>query len=416
MALNPNIILAGQAPDVIGSMARGQEAGMQAMRGQRENALAGLYQTQGAGILAGDQGALNALAGLSPEAAMAAQSNLLGNQQARLGMDQTRQNMAFDREEMQMKRRAAAEAAKAQVAAMSAADRAAAAQKIETGLRGAIPFFEKGDKAGFAAYVQAQGLDPNQFTIEAFPSAIAEYTGVLDALKTYKEVMTPKQDTISPNERFKVVGNQLYDLGAEGGPKVIGEAPGQEETVFGPDGKPIMMRGPAGSTTKFTEGQSKDNVYVTRAEGALRSLTPIAGALTSVVERGLEYDPTGVVRGAVQSDDFQKATQAGREFLQAILRKDTGAAITSDEEALYGQTYLPQPGDNAAVQAAKAKSRIRAVEAIKSGMSAAQLEATARADAATIAQIAAGAAPPPPAAPSDPAAMSDDDLLKMYGG
>ena len=84
--------------------------------------------------------------------------------------------------------------------------------------------------------------------------------------------------------------------------------------------------------------------------------------------RAAEYDPTGFIRGAVQSDDFQVAKTAGDEFLQAILRKDTGAAITAGEQSLYGVTYLPQPGDNKAQLEYKKGARRRAVEAIKAGL------------------------------------------------
>lgn len=81
----------------------------------------------------------------------------------------------------------------------------------------------------------------------------------------------------------------------------------------------------------------------------------------------LDAVPLGLGRGS-QSDDYQVAKNAGDEFLQAILRKDTGAAITSDEQALYGATYLPQPGDSEAALAQKSEARARALEALKAGM------------------------------------------------
>lgn len=133
----------------------------------------------------------------------------------------------------------------------------------------------------------------------------------------------------------------------------------------------------------FTEGQSKDVVYSTRARGALEVLDPIAGSLTNRGDRAAEYDPTGFARGAVQSDEFQIAKNAGDEFLQAILRKDTGAAITPAEQALYGVTYLPQPGDSPALIESKQQARARAVAAIEGGMSPAQMVAQERALAAS---------------------------------
>ena len=142
-----------------------------------------------------------------------------------------------------------------------------------------------------------------------------------------------------------------------------------------------MVQGPAGAGTAkpFTEGQSKDVVYATRAQGALQVLEPVAETLTSLPSRMAESDPTGIIRGRVQSPEYQIARNAGDEFLQAILRKDTGAAITPGEQALYGVTYLPQPGDGPEVLAAKTTARQRAVAAINAGMSPAQMVAAEKA-------------------------------------
>jgi len=137
-----------------------------------------------------------------------------------------------------------------------------------------------------------------------------------------------------------------------------------------------------GGDFKFTEQQSKDNVYATRAAGALEAFEPVASSLTSFPMRAAEFDPTGVARGAVQSDEFQLAQQSGNEFLQAVLRKDTGAAITPNEMILYGKTYLPQPGDNEKVLAQKSLARKRAVAAIQSGMSPLQILTSEKALAA----------------------------------
>lgn len=408
MALNSGIILAGVAPDVVGSMARGTEAGLGAARAGRENALARLYQTQGDRVLAGDREALNALARLSPDAAMGVQNNMLGMEQTRLGMDatrlgmdQTRQNMAFNREEMEMRRAAAAEAARAAAAQMTAEQRAAAAAEIENGLKGAAPYFQSGDKAGYDRWLSSQGIDPAQYPFEQFPSHAAQLTGVLDTLKSFQD-MAPKE--VTGSDRFKVVGSQLIDLMGEGGPKVVAESAGQTETIYGPGGQPIITRGPS-TGVKFTEAQSKDTVYATRAEGALQKLEPVVNELTSragKVGDALSGVTMGLSREAMQTDSYQVAKNAGDEFLQAILRKDTGAAITEQEQRLYGDTFLPRPGDGEAVLQAKREARQRALSAIQAGMNMDQIAATERAlvDSARITGTAGGEAP---AASSPPA-------------
>lgn len=217
------------------------------------------------------------------------------------------------------------------------------------------------------------------------------------------------------SDRFKVVGDQLVDLGGEGGPKPVdlgapkgpdwrdatpeeagkygaqfgqlntktGEfkpmnPPSNGITITNPDGSTTQIGGPAGGGKPLTESQSKDVGFATRMDGALAILDgtsepgkdPVPGvadALTSRMGRVADMDPTGVLRSA-QTDDFQRARQAGNEFLTGLLRKDSGGAITKEEMDTYGVTYLPQPGDGAAILADKKAARARAVRAIKAGL------------------------------------------------
>lgn len=122
-----------------------------------------------------------------------------------------------------------------------------------------------------------------------------------------------------------------------------------------------------GNIKPMTEGQSKDTVFATKAAGALPNLDKYGNALTSLGERAADALPGGV-GNYVKSEDYQKAEQAGQEFMMAILRKETGAAITDTEMRLYGDLYLPRPGDKPGKLAQKKESRKRALEAIKAGM------------------------------------------------
>ena len=110
--MDAGIILAGQTPDILGAMDRGRMAAESQINLNRQNALAQLFKEQGAGILAGDQNALNALAGMDPNAAMAAQQNLLG-------MQAQKQEMAFSAEKMGMLREESKREAEAALAAQA---------------------------------------------------------------------------------------------------------------------------------------------------------------------------------------------------------------------------------------------------------------------------------------------------------
>lgn len=387
--MDASIILQGRGVDALGSFSRGNALAQQVNQTRDQNALRMLNQTQGPQIMAGDPNALNALARLDPNAAMAAQQNAFAMEQQRAAVKQK-----------------AAEWAQSQRAEVVQAE----AAKTEQLLKGAAYFHAQGDRAGYDAYVRQQGGDPAQYPFEMFPAIAAQAGDVLEVWKTFQP---EKVEAPSMDARYKVVAGTLYDLAAEGGPKAVGQGAMQEEIIMGPDGKPIMVRGGPGTTTKFTEGQSKDNVYATRAEGALAVLDPIADNLASLQDRAANLDPTGVIRGQIQSPDFQVAQQAGQEFLQAILRKDTGAAITADEQALYGETYLPQPGDGPSVLEAKRVARSRALAAMQAGMTVDQIVAVQRGlvDAAKRAE---GGATQQPATSTDLGITEDD--LRYLGG
>lgn len=380
--LDPSIILAGQQPNYLAQLVTGQQAGQartDAIRGNQFNAM---LQQQGPGILAGDQNALNQLAQFDPGAA--------------LGVQQTQQTMRFDREAMEAARKAAADAtAKAIKDEQSASAAAAELEQLKPLYLQGAAIYQSGDMAALDQFLQSSGLAQMGVTTDAFPMFAAQVKGVSEGIELAAKMKPQKTEEIAPSDRYRVVGNTIVDLAAPGGPAPAFEAPGQTETIYGPDGQPIVTRGPS---KPLTEGQSKDNVFVTRAKGALAAFEPVSGALTSLGEQAAQGVP--MVGRYMQSDEFQVAMQAGQEFLAAVLRKDTGAAITPQEMAQYGTIYLPQPGDGAEVLKAKKEARARAIDAIQTGMSLAQIEATDRAIVEGAKRVDAGGGIP--SAPSGP--------------
>lgn len=387
MQMNPGIILAGEPVNALASYMSGQGAAQQRGEWDRQNALAQLYKTQGAGLISGDQTALNALAGLDPQAAMQMQTQ--------------QQSLAMDRERLQMARTAAAREAEAWAMDKDAATVAAERERLATGLKGASYFFAQGDQAGYEAFLKQQGVDPAQFPFEQFPAYAAGAEGVLEALSGF----TPKAPTaadmtsgagagrmwVDPKDPTKGVtaipgygGGETYRPATPEEAARYGAAAGQ----FGPDGRfyPVnppsgmvvrtnpdgtmeMVQGPgagAAGGQKLTEQQSKDLVYYQRATGASQALDNFETALTSYLDRGLGSLP--LVGNTLTSPEFQQGNQAAREWLAAILRKDTGAAITSQEFDIYGPMYIPMPGDSPEVMEQKRVARKRAEDAIRLGL------------------------------------------------
>lgn len=124
---------------------------------------------------------------------------------------------------------------------------------------------------------------------------------------------------------------------------------------------------PGTGKANLTETQSKDVYFGNNADGALPILDNLGTKLTSF--GGSIASDAGRIGNYFKTSDYQQAEQAGRVFINSILRKDSGAAITKEENANYGETYLPRPGDKPAVIAQKAAARRRAVAGLKAGLS-----------------------------------------------
>lgn len=143
---------------------------------------------------------------------------------------------------------------------------------------------------------------------------------------------------------------------------------GKGITVYDPaTGKPMLqVGGKADGGKPLTEAQSKSVIYATRARNALSNLDQRDDQLTSFF--GHMAGKLGAVGNYAQNPEYQQAKQAADEFLAAILRKDTGAAITSQEFDLYGPMFLPMPGDSAEVLDQKKVARQNAILALEAGM------------------------------------------------
>ena len=133
----------------------------------------------------------------------------------------------------------------------------------------------------------------------------------------------------------------------------------------------------AAAAKPFTEGQSKDVGFATRARG----LGNAGPNRKRADQPGVKQRRTGCLwalvagcRATTTKSPRPQATSSCRPFC-----KDTGAAITPGEQALYGETYLPRPGDSDARLKHKAEARQRAIAALEAGMSPAQIVAQEKA-------------------------------------
>lgn len=161
--------------------------------------------------------------------------------------------------------------------------------------------------------------------------------------------------------------------------KAAAEAgPGLTGPVTGPDGKPIAIPpgvDPAtfrkavttdtahGMAGKFTETQGKANQFATRMQHAESTLSKMDGEGASLKGAVLDKVPGG---NYLQSNNYQDYKQAEQEFVTALLRRESGAAIAHHEFDSYGKQFFPRPGDGPEVIAQKRQARWNALNSMKS--------------------------------------------------
>ncbi len=147
---------------------------------------------------------------------------------------------------------------------------------------------------------------------------------------------------------------------------LVNKATGLAREAATLDGKPI---GP--KNKDLTDAQAKAMLFGTRMQESNAILDKLAKDgvdMPSVVKRVAEGTPfVGGALGAaanatVASPNQQKVEQAQRDFINAVLRRESGAVISEPEFDNARKQYFPAVGDSDEVRAQKAANRKRATE------------------------------------------------------
>lgn len=146
------------------------------------------------------------------------------------------------------------------------------------------------------------------------------------------------------------------------------EAPskGMRLTV-NPDGSSSWEIGGEGS---IKDGERNVAEHASMAGFAHKRLTPQAEeVLTNGWQKagGLLLGGVGL-EGYAQTPEYQIAASNAKLFINAIARRQSGATVRPDEWTDYGQMFIPQPGNDAKVIAAKREAREWALKAMQAGL------------------------------------------------
>lgn len=134
-----------------------------------------------------------------------------------------------------------------------------------------------------------------------------------------------------------------------------------------------------------TEFQGKSAAFGLRAEEADKALRNLQGKYSpSAINSKLAVQETPLIGGALGaatnfalSDADQQAEQAQRDFVNAVLRQESGAAIGATEFDNARRQYFPQPGDSEKVIQQKARNRQLSIQGLNSNAGRARMAAPA---------------------------------------
>ena len=154
--------------------------------------------------------------------------------------------------------------------------------------------------------------------------------------------------------------------------------------VLDAQGNPIKGKG-----QPLTESQSNAALFAARAKESQKIINDI-GTDYSVsglnAKRAVEWLPAiGAAANAMLSDKQQSVEQAQRDFINAVLRKESGASIAPAEFQNAQKQYFPQTGDSEAVIKQKNENRKTAIAGLEiaSGNGAKMVEAKQNENKAT---------------------------------
>jgi hypothetical protein len=168
----------------------------------------------------------------------------------------------------------------------------------------------------------------------------------------------------------------------EDGTFLVDTRTGQARPVMGQGGQPLQGGGKPltevqGNAVGFAARAIEANRIATDLEkqgvrntGAIRTALGGVAGMTPFIGEELEQGVRSVFNVAPSflggaSTEQQKVEQARRDFVSAILRPESGAAIGVQEAKNEEKKYFPQAGDSDEVIQQKQQARLKAIEGLK---------------------------------------------------
>lgn len=137
---------------------------------------------------------------------------------------------------------------------------------------------------------------------------------------------------------------------------------GGDSGLLGPGGKaPTAEQSKAaGFAARIKDSSAIIDSLDAKGEGSASYSTAIQKGLNQIPGIGTIGRGIGLIGNSAQSSD-----QAERDFINATLRRESGASISPAEFSNARQQYIPQPGDSKEVREQKRKNRLNVLASLE---------------------------------------------------
>ncbi len=234
------------------------------------------------------------------------------------------------------------------------------------------------DPAGFQQWKQQAALGATKYIEMNKPSYQTRNLGgttdtlALPGLGGAPSVVSSMRNTQSPDSLASQAtqrrGQDLVDARSRESTSAAMSKPFE---ITGEDGKPVLVQQDKqgnirpvqgynpkqGASKPLTDSQSKALLFGSRMQEAGSVIDSLAEQGTTKSIPGSRLPIVGGAVTAMSGESNQKLEQAKRDFINATLRRESGAVISTDEFDNGEKQYFPQIGDAPAVIAQKRRNR-----------------------------------------------------------
>ena len=180
---------------------------------------------------------------------------------------------------------------------------------------------------------------------EMFAEAIRSGVPAAKAYDAYNKSLTGDYVVVGKNLIDRKTGEVIFAAKQTATMTRFNPATQQYETITGIDPSQLDLKESEGTST----------MYGGRMQMAQDILATVEGEGTDFYQSIVSNVP--LVGNYMTSSEYKLYDQAKRNFINALLRRESGAAIAESEFSNAEKQYFPQPGDTAAVIAQKKQNR-----------------------------------------------------------